>query len=259
MSERPLILITNDDGVNAKGIHVLTDIALEFGDVVVVAPTINASGKGHSMTMGVPLRLHELQQSERLTIYGCEGTPVDCVKVAVDYCCQRRPSLVLSGINHGSNSSVNVLYSGTIGAVVEASISGYPAIGFSLLNHHPDADFEFARPYMVDIIRKVMTVGLPLHVSLNVNIPDTDIRGVLVCRQSFASWGNSFEQRTDPYGNPYYWLTGHFDCPDKGQDTDQWALERGYISIVPIHSDMTAHMAIPAIREHFEEQKNSKK
>jgi len=255
MNERPLILITNDDGVNAKGIKVLTDIALSFGDVVVVAPAVNASGKGHSMTMGVPLRLHEQQRSEQLTIYSCEGTPVDCVKVAADYCCPRRPSLVLSGINHGSNSSVNVLYSGTMGAVVEASISGYRSIGFSLLNHDHDADFDFARPYIVDIIRKVMEQGLPLHVSLNVNIPDTDIQGVLVCRQSFASWGNSFEQRTDPYGQSYYWLTGHFDCPDKGQDTDMWALEHGYISIVPTHSDMTAHQALSAIREHFEEPK----
>lgn len=252
MMERPLILITNDDGVNAKGIRVLAHLAEKFGDVVVVAPAANSSGKGHSMTMGTPLRLHELQKEEHLTVYSCEGTPVDCVKLAVDYCCPRRPDLVLSGVNHGSNASVNVLYSGTMGAVVEASVSGYPAIGFSLLNHRPDADFGKAIPYMEEIVDKVLREGLPEHVSLNVNIPDGDIRGVRVCRQSFAVWGDSFEQRMDPYGHPYYWITGHFDCPDDGPDTDQWALGQGYVSIVPTQADLTAHQAIPQIKASFE-------
>ncbi len=252
MNKRPLILITNDDGFNSKGIEVLSDIALDFGDVVVVAPAVNASGKSHSMTMGVPLRLYEIEHSEHICIYSCEGTPVDCVKIALEFGCPRRPDLILSGINHGSNASINVLYSGTMGAVVEASMSGFPAIGFSLLNHDSNADFDFAQSYIADIIGQVLTDGLPSHVSLNVNIPDTEIRGMRVCRQSFGEWSDCYERRIDPYGHPYYWTTGSFKCTDNAPDTDQWALEHGYISIVPTLYDLTAYQAISALKTQYE-------
>lgn len=249
---RPLILITNDDGVNAKGIAVLTKIARDFGDVVVMAPDRNASGKSHSLSTEAPLRVNTIASEPGLRVYSCSGTPVDCVKLAEEHFCERPADLVLSGINHGSNASVNVLYSGTMGAVLEASNNGFDAIGFSLLDHHADADFSACVPLIRHIIDTVLRKHLPKKVSLNVNFPPfctEGYRGIRVCRESKAMWADSFEKRTDPYGRDYYWLTGNFICHDHAEDTDQWALENGFVSVVPTTTDFTAFDSLSAITE----------
>lgn len=248
---KPLLLITNDDGYTSKGIRTLIDVAREMGDVVVMAPSSNASGQAHSFTASRPLRVNTISEEEGCCIYACDGTPVDCVKVGEQFFCPRPPSLILSGINHGSNSSINVLYSGTMGAVIEASVAGFPAIGFSLLDFHADADFAPAVPFVRGIIEKVLDKGLPERVSLNVNIPvptDGIIKGLRVCRQSVARWLDSYERRIDPHGQPYYWIAGNFECNDKESDTDQWALENGYVSVVPTTTDFTAYGKLDDIR-----------
>ena len=244
---KPLILITNDDGVAAKGLCTLYEVALEFGDVVVMAPTYNSSGKSHSLTTERPLRVREVRKDEGLSIYSCDGTPVDCVKLAVEYFCPSQPDLVLSGINHGSNSSINVLYSGTMGAVIEATALDINAIGFSLLNHNPEADFSACIPYVRHIIGKVLEKGLPENVSLNVNIPRlaaSDIKGVRICHEAKAKWVDSFERRLDPQGRPYWWLTGKFECGNPPESSDEWALTHGYVSVVPVCLDYTKYDAI---------------
>lgn len=249
---RPLILVTNDDGVHAKGIQTLAQVAREFGDVVIMAPDKNSSGKSHSLTTDRPLRANHLTSEEGLDVYYCDGTPVDCVKLASEHFCSRKVDLVLSGINHGSNSSINVLYSGTMGAVIEASNNGYNAIGFSLLNHSLKADFSASIPYIRHIIKYVLENGLPQFVSLNVNIPKLDatqIKGIKVCRESKAKWSDSFEKRIDPVGRPYYWLTGNFECDDLVEGTDEWALRNGYVSVVPIHPDYTRYEAIEMLEK----------
>ena len=203
---KPLMLITNDDGVAAKGLKELREVAREFGDVVVMAPESNASGQSHSLTTTRPLRVHEVRKEEGLEVYSCDGTPVDCVKLAVEYFCPRRPNLVLSGINHGSNSSINVLYSGTMAAAIEATTLDISAIGFSLLNHNPEADFSAGLPYVRHIIGYALEHGLPTDVALNVNIPRLeakDIKGLRICHEAKAQWLESFEKRVDPRGR---WL-----------------------------------------------------
>lgn len=248
--KKPLILITNDDGVTSKGLRVLDEVAQEFGDVVVMAPERNASGMGHSITTNRPLRVRTVKITDGLQVYACDGTPVDCVKLATENFCPCRPDLVLSGINHGSNSSINVIYSGTMGAVVEATINGYDAVGFSLLNHNADADFSACVPYIRQVVGKVLEKGLPNNVSLNVNIPDPPagkLKGIRVCREARAMWSDSFEKRIDPNGCPYWWLTGNFVCDDATEGTDEWALANGYVSVVPIHPDYTRYEAIPEI------------
>ncbi len=248
--KKPLILITNDDGFASKGLRVLDEIAQEFGDVVVMAPECNSSGMGHSITTNRPLRVRTIKLSDGLQVFACDGTPVDCVKLATEYFCPRRPDIVLSGINHGSNSSVNVIYSGTMGAVVEATINGFDAVGFSMLNHSDDADFAACIPYIRHIIGKVIEKGLPANVSLNVNfpyLPDSHMKGIRVCREARARWADSFEKRSDPNGRPYYWLTGNFVCDDAVDGTDEWALANGFVSVVPIHPDYTRYDAIPEV------------
>lgn len=248
---RPLILISNDDGVNAKGLHALEEIAAEFGDVVVMAPLNNLSGQSHSITGIRPLRVREERMAEGRCVYSCDGTPVDCIKMATEHFCPRPPDLVLSGINHGSNSSINVIYSGTMGAVLEATMLGFKAIGFSLLSHNPDADFEPGVPYVRHLIGHVLQKGLPEGVSLNVNIPKLpkgEIRGIRICHQSKAQWRDSFTQRIDPQGRPYWWLTGKFECNDPSTDSDEWALTNGYVSVVPVHTDLTRYDAIGKIQ-----------
>ena len=247
---KPLILITNDDGYAARGIQTLSEVAAEFGDVVVLAPEHNASGTSHSITSVRPIRARQLTSDlypSTTQVYACDGTPVDCVKLAVEHFCPRRPDLVLSGINHGSNSSINVLYSGTMGAVIEASALGFNAIGFSLLNHNPNADFEPSRPYVRHIIGHVLEHSLPPLVSLNVNIPRlpaSEIKGIRVCHQAQAQWSDSFEKRVDPRGLPYWWLTGKFVCDNPPKTSDEWALAHGYVSVVPIHADFTHYPSI---------------
>ena len=248
---KPLILITNDDGFAAHGLRVLDEVAMEFGDVIVMAPERNASGQSHSITSSRPLRVRDIKHDEGLDVYACDGTPVDCVKLAVEHFCPRRPAVVLSGINHGSNSSINVLYSGTMGAVIEATALGIDAIGFSLLNHNPEADFTPSIPYVRHIIGRVLEHGLPADTSLNVNIPRLaadQIRGIRVCHEARAQWLDSFERRVDPQGRPYWWLTGKFVCDNPPEASDEWALANGYVSVVPIHPDFTHYEALDELK-----------
>ncbi len=248
---KPLILITNDDGVAAQGLQALANVAHEFGDVVVMAPMMNSSGKSMSLTSDRPLRVNEVNVADGLSVYACDGTPVDCIKLAVEHFCPSRPSLVLSGINHGSNSSINVLYSGTMGAAMEANALGFPAIGFSLLHHSPKADFGPSIPYVRHIISHVLEHGLPDGVALNVNIPRLDadhIKGIRVCHQAKAMWLDSFEKRIDPIGRPYWWLTGKFVCDNPPATSDEHLLADGYVTVVPIHSDYTHYPAIDQLK-----------
>ena len=247
---KPLILITNDDGFASKGLRVLDEVAQEFGDVIVMAPERNASGMSHSLTTSRPLRVRTVKIADGLQVYACDGTPVDCVKLAIEYFCPKRPDLVLSGINHGSNSSINVIYSGTMGAVIESTINGFDAVGFSLLDHSDDADFSQCVPHIRHIVGRVLEKGLPTNVSLNVNFPNiplSEVKGIRICREAQAMWSDSFEKRTDPNGRPYWWLTGRFVCDDAVEGTDEWALDNGYVSVVPIHPDYTRYQAIPEI------------
>jgi 5'-nucleotidase len=251
---KPLILLTNDDGVAAKGLQTLLEVALEFGEVVVMAPETNASGLSHSITSSRPLRVHEVRQAPGLSVYSCDGTPVDCVKLASEHFCPRTPRLVLSGINHGSNSSINVLYSGTMGAVIEANALGFDAIGFSLLNHNPEADFSACIPIARRIIGSTLENGLPQGVSLNVNIPrlpSDEIKGIRICHAAEARWSDSFEKRIDPQGRPYWWLTGKFDCENPPESSDVWALSNGYVSVVPLVPDFTCHPAIDELKKQY--------
>ena len=248
---KPLILITNDDGVAAKGLRVLDEIALKFADVIVMAPEYNASGASHSITSTRPLRVRDVKNSDNLKVYACDGTPADCVKLAVEHFCPRQPDLVLSGINHGSNSSINVLYSGTMAAAIEASALGMTGVGISLLNHNPEADFSGCVLHVEKIIGQLLAHPIPQGIALNINIPRLDadnIKGIHICHAAQARWTDSFERRTDPQGRPYWWLTGKFERIDNDPESDENRLADGYISIVPILPDFTHYPSIDKLR-----------
>ncbi len=251
MKKKPLILVTNDDGITAPGIRALIAVMKEFGEVVVVAPDSPQSATGHAITINNTLHINKIDIDPDVTLeYSCSGTPVDCVKFAVSEIVKRKPDLCVSGINHGSNSSINVIYSGTMSAAVEAGIEGIPAIGFSLLDYNWDADFEPIKASIKKITEEVLENGLPEGVILNVNFPklkEKDIKGIKICRQAKAIWQERFDKRQTPMGKDYYWLTGKFVNLDKGEDTDEWALEHGYISIVPVQFDLTAHHAMQTL------------
>ena len=247
--KKPLILIVNDDGINAPGIRKLISIMNDFGEIVVVAPDGPQSGKGHAITIESTIRCDKVIIDNGPQIeYSCSGTPVDCVKLAVNKLITRKPDLCVSGINHGSNSSINVIYSGTMSAAVEGALEGIPSIGFSLLDYSHEADFSEGEKYIREITQSVLDNNLPDGVCLNVNIPksvdDKEIKGVKVCRQAKANWVEEFDEREDPKGRKYYWLTGKFINYDKGDDTDERALENHYISVVPVQFDVTAYHAI---------------
>lgn len=245
MSKKPLILITNDDGITAPGILALIEVMETLGDVVVVAPDSPQSGMGHAITLNNVLHLDKVSKPGDKTLqYSCSGTPADCVKIAINEVLDRRPDLCVSGINHGSNSSINVIYSGTMSAAIEAGIEGIPAIGFSLLNYSWDADFEASKKYIKQIAENALKNKIAEGIILNVNIPDLkkkELKGIKVCRQAKANWKEKFDKRQTPQGRDYYWLTGEFINYDKGTDTDEYALENGYISVVPVQYDLTAH------------------
>ncbi|MEN9335856.1 MAG: hypothetical protein RLZZ500_843 [Bacteroidota bacterium] len=251
MQSKPLILVTNDDGITAPGIRALLSVMQEIGEVCVVAPDRPQSGMGHAITVNDTLHLQRISASDASILeYSCSGTPVDCVKMAVHEVLKRKPDLCVSGINHGSNSSINVIYSGTMSAAVEAGIEGIPAIGFSLQDFSWGADFEPTKSFIKKIALEVLEKGLPAGTVLNVNFPKLEkeaIKGFRICRQANAYWKEKFDKRTTPFGKEYYWLTGEFINPDKGEDTDEWALANGYISVVPVQFDMTAHHAIPLL------------
>jgi 5'-nucleotidase len=240
--ELPVILITNDDGVTAPGIRNLIDAVKGLGKVVVVAPDKPQSGMGHAITIGNPLRLYPVTVFEGIEAYQCSGTPVDCVKLAVDKVLHRKPDLCLSGINHGSNHSINVIYSGTMSAAVEAAIESIPSVGFSLLDYSMEANFSAAKKYARIIVKNLLQDPIDKHLILNVNIPAVAaklIKGMKICKQAYAKYEEDFVERDDPNGRKYYWLTGKFVNFDKGKDTDVWALENNYISVVPVQFDLT--------------------
>lgn len=244
LDARPLILVTNDDGYHAKGIQALAEAVSEFGDLIIVAPQYPQSGMGHAITIADPIRMREVTTFGDHRAYACSGTPVDCVKLAIYGLLKRKPDLIVSGINHGANFSINVLYSGTMSAAVEGALEGVPSIGFSLLDYDKDADFEAAAKVAADVTRKALSKGIPKGTCLNVNIPKgrpEKIKGVKICRQGVGHWKDDFVERETPMGQPYWWLSGSFENMDKGTDTDTWALENGYVSIVPVQYDMTAH------------------
>jgi 5'-nucleotidase len=250
MVKRPTIFITNDDGIKSEGIRTLIGIMRGIGRVVVVAPDKPQSGTGHAITIQVPLRLETIVREDDYEEYSCNGTPVDCVKLGFKIVLKRKPYILVSGINHGSNASVNIIYSGTMAAVLEGAMAGVPSIGFSLLNYSPDANFQPYRQYVQQITETVIEKGLPEGICLNVNIPairKEEIRGILACRQANGTWQEDFDERTDPVGRNYYWLKGVFIKFDNGEDTDEWALEHNYISVVPVQFDFTANTAIPLL------------
>ena len=237
-------MLSNDDGFMAPGIMFLTKVLRPFGDLVVVAPNSERSGMSAAITVKVPLTLSLVSEEIGLQIFRSNGTPVDCVKLALNrLLIDRKPDLVVSGINHGTNSSVAIHYSGTLGAVMEACMNGIPAIGFSLDNHDINADFEPTRPYIEKIVRKVLENGLPEGHCLNVNIPAIpDLKGVRLCRQAKGRWVEEFDMREHPNGGNYYWLTGHFQNNEPiAEDTDMFAMSQGFVSVVPSEIDMTAY------------------
>lgn len=231
----------------------------ERGKVVVVAPDQPMSGVGHSITVRLPLRLHLIASEAGYLEYSCNGTPVDCVKLGEQVILKTKPDLLVSGINHGSNASINIVYSGTMAAALESSIGGVPSIGFSLLDYRREADFSKCLPYIRLITDKVLSNGLPDGVCLNVNIPavnGSDIKGIKVCRQGRSRWVEEFDTRTDPRQRDYHWLTGYFEKLEENEDTDQWALENNYISVVPVHFDLTAHYALTTLQQwNFDAEK----
>ncbi|MEZ4972016.1 MAG: 5'/3'-nucleotidase SurE [Cyclobacteriaceae bacterium] len=255
--QKPLILVSNDDGITSKGIRTLVNIMKELGDVIVVAPDSPQSGMGHAITVGDTLRLEENFIFEGIRAYECSGTPADCVKLARHYVLRdkRQPDVVVSGINHGSNTSISVLYSGTMSAAIEGAIEGTPAIGFSLCDYGTSIDFSHTEQYIKKITQQVLTKGLPKGVALNVNFPpkrNEAIKGIRICRQSNAKWVEDFDERFDPNGRRYFWMTGNFVNFDKGEDNDEWAIANNYVSVVPCEFDLTAHHSIPVLNDDWD-------
>jgi 5'-nucleotidase len=240
----PIILITNDDDITSPGIRSLVEAVKHLGKVVVVAPDKPQSGMGHAITIGSPLRMNKVNLfGKDIESWQTTGTPVDCVKLAVDKILHRKPDICLSGINHGANHSINVIYSGTMSAAMEASIEGIPSIGFSLLDYRYEADMAPAREVVHTIVSSILKQKkLDKHLLLNVNIPSVpmkEIKGIKICKQAYAKYNESFDERVDPQGKKYFWLTGEFINFDKAKDTDVWALEHNYVSVVPVQFDLT--------------------
>lgn len=249
--KRPLILITNDDGYLAKGINSLIDSVKDLGDILVVAPDGPRSGMSSAITSLQPLRAHLLKDTPAFKLYTCTGTPVDCVKLGINELAEHKPDIVLSGINHGSNAAVAVLYSGTMGAAMEGAVFKVPSIGFSLLDHSVNADFSATSKYIKLLTQQVLNNGLPNGTCLNVNIPKgNNIEGIKVCRQTSGQWVGEFIESKDGANKPIYWLTGEFanDEPHD-ENTDEWALAHNYVSVVPIKVDMTNHKHLEEIKD----------
>ena len=250
----PIILITNDDGITAPGIKALVEAARPLGKVVVVAPDKPQSGMGHAITIGTPLRMNKVEMFDEIEAWQTSGTPVDCVKLAVDKILHRKPDICISGINHGANHSINVIYSGTMSAAMEASIESIPSIGFSLLDYRFEADFSAATYYANQIIKTVLNNKFDKHLLLNVNfpsIPKKEVKGIKICKQAYAKYVEDFDERLDPHGKKYYWLTGEFVNFDKSKDTDVWALQNNYVSVVPVQFDLTNY----TLKQQLEKKK----
>jgi 5'-nucleotidase len=252
---KPLILISNDDGITSRGIRLLVELMSQLGEVIVVAPDGPQSGMGHAITIENPLRLYETDIFDRIQAYECSGTPADCVKIAKHKVLKdRKADLVVSGINHGSNTSVSVLYSGTMSAAIEAAMEDMPAIGFSLCDYSHDAEMGHIRGYILEIADRVLKEGMPTGVALNVNFPaqtEEPIKGIRVCRQARAKWQEVYDERHDPYKRKYYWMAGSFVNFDSGEDNDEWAIKNNYVSIVPCKFDLTADHLMEEFRNKF--------
>ncbi|MCO5236388.1 MAG: 5'/3'-nucleotidase SurE [Chitinophagaceae bacterium] len=252
--QQPVILITNDDGIMAPGIFNLIEAVKGLGKIIVVAPDKPQSGMGHAITIGSPLRLQQVHLMKGIEAWSCSGTPVDCVKLATDKILHKKPDICLSGINHGANHSINVIYSGTMSAAIEASIENIPSIGFSLLDYSMEADFSMAKKYARIIVEKIIKRRSDKHLCLNVNFPAVDeslVSGVKVCRQAYAKFEEDFDERKDPAGKKYYWLSGAFVNFDKGKDTDVWALSNNYVSVVPVQFDLTNYVLKTKLEKIF--------
>jgi len=249
--KRPLILVTNDDGIKAVGLESLVKMLKSIGDVVVVAPNESYSGMSHAITVKTPLYAKLVKQKTGLQLYKVNGTPVDCVKLAINVLLDRKPDLLVSGINHGTNSSVSLHYSGTVGAAREGALNQIPSIGFSLLNYKHDADFSEAVKVAEHVVKAVLVDKLPMGTYLNVNVPDVSpVKGAKVVRQSKGKWVEEFIEREDPRGRKYYWLTGRFDnLEPEAKDTDEYMLAKGMASIVPCHLDATSYELIAYLKE----------
>jgi 5'-nucleotidase len=248
---KPVILVVNDDGIAAPGIRCLINVMKFLGEVYVMAPDKPQSGMGHAITINEPLRITKVSIDTEIIEYKCNGTPVDCVKLAMHKVLPHRPDLIVSGVNHGSNSTISVIYSGTMAAAIEGAIEGIPAIGFSLLDYSLEADFTACPLYIKAITENVISHGLPDGVCLNVNIPaipKEQIKGIKICRQAKAVWVEKFDERQDPHQRNYYWLTGYLKNNENSEDTDEWALENGYVTIVPTQIDLTSYNTISLIK-----------
>ena len=250
-----LILITNDDGLYANGLKTLIEVMEEFGKIVLVSTIESMSGMSQALTVKTPLRVKLLEENEKRRVYTCNGTPTDSIKLAVNQLVDRKPDWVVSGINHGANASVSVLYSGTMAAAIEGCLYGINSVGFSLNDFSRTADFSICKKYIRIVMQKLAAESLPPGICLNVNIPalpEDDIKGILVCRQARGNWKEEFEKRKDPMGKTYYWLTGMFQNQEpEAIDTDEWALNNGYVSVVPVSVDMTAHWYMEKLKERF--------
>ena len=253
---KPLILISNDDGITSIGIRKLVNLMDRLGEVVVVAPDSPQSGMGHAITVGDTLKLRRSYLFEGIEAYECSGTPADCVKLAKHHVLKdRKIDLVVSGVNHGSNSSISVLYSGTMSAAIEGAIEGHPSIGFSYCDYDPNGDMSHIDEFVIQIAQQALEKGIPRGIALNVNFPviqKEKIKGIKVCRQANAAWEEQFDERKDPYGRSYFWMVGNFVNHDKGEDNDEWALANNYVSVVPCQFDMTGHHAIAQLNEVWE-------
>lgn len=251
-TSKPLILITNDDGGTAKGIRTLIECLRPLGDIFVVAPDGPRSAQSSALTVTKPLRAKKVVEEDGITEYLCNGTPADCIKLALRELCPKKPDIIVSGINHGMNTSISIIYSGTMGAAIEGCVSGIPSIGFSLNTFDPNADFTTAIKYAYKITKETLAKGLHRYVCLNVNIPDKEaIKGIKICRQSEGYWNEEFIKREDPLGRNYYWLSGVFyNAEEHSEDTDEWALRNDYISIVPVKVDMTAYEYMDELKKN---------
>lgn len=249
---KPLILIVNDDGISAPGIRFLIKTMRKIGEVVVVAPDSPQSAKSHSITITTPLRYKTIEETKDYREYSLNGTPVDCVKFALHRLLQNKPNIIVSGINHGSNASINIIYSGTMAAATEGAMGGIPSVGFSILDYNENADFSYSESYITDIVNKILADGLPKNTALNVNFPKSNgkaYNGIKVCRQADGYWREDFDERLDPRdGKPYYWLKGDFLLHDKAEGTDEFALKNYYASIVPVKFDFTDYNNISTIK-----------
>jgi 5'-nucleotidase len=249
MAEKPLILVTNDDGIHAKGLRELVDVMQFFGDVVVISSEVAMSGKACGITVDQPLRTAPVEKIHGVPTWKCNGTPVDSVKLSFNNLFDRKPDYVVSGINHGANSSISIIYSGTMGAAIEGSLHGVPSIGFSLADFSPEADFSKAKIAVAKIFQKVLDNGMPEYTCLNVNIPKGKPQGIKICRQTHGKWVEEFEKRVDPHGREYHWLSGYFRNFEEGvSETDIDALLNNYVSVVPVTVDMTCYKTMEEIK-----------